>query len=300
MQAMVLAAGLGTRLRPYTLFRPKPLFPVMDVPLLLRTVNHLRCSGFSSILVNAHHLHEQIVGCLAGYKDVGLQVEDEILGTGGAMRFARERLSDAPVLLVNGDICHDIDYAWVFRSHLASGADATLVLHDYPRFNSVYLDGEGCVRGFARTGIPAEASLRTLAFTGIQVVSPRLFEDLPRGGYADSISCYNDALSGGKAIRGLVAGNSFWTDIGTPQDYLDLHRRLFSDRDLALRLCGREFAGSSFTGEGVTMGPGVSLQDWVCIGSGAHIGAGAALSRVVVWDGAVVEDGQQICDTIVT
>lgn len=300
MQAMVLAAGLGTRLRPFTQLRPKPLFPVMNVPLLVRTIDRLRLNGITSIRVNAHHLHEQIVRELSGYGDVALQIEEEILGTGGALRLAADCLEDGPVLVVNGDICHDIDYSWVIRSHVASGADATLVLHDFPRFNSVYLDEAGFVSGFARTSGQQSPFARMLAFTGIQVVSLQLFKHLAAGVFADSIQCYNHAISAGNILCGLVADNCFWTDIGTPHDYLELHRRLFCDRDLAFRICNREFTGNSFVGKGVTMGPGICRHDWVCIGDNARIGSGAELSRVVVWDGAVVGEGQQISDAIVT
>ena len=109
MKAMVLAAGLGTRLRPYSLKRPKPLFPVLDTPLLTHTLNQLRRSGAEGIVVNAHHLREQIRTMLQGQGDVQLQMEDRELGTGGGLRLAQSHFGEAPFLAVNGDIVHDLD-----------------------------------------------------------------------------------------------------------------------------------------------------------------------------------------------
>ena len=104
MKAMILAAGLGTRLLPFTLKRPKPLFPILNTPLLGLTVNRIRNSGFSEILVNGHHLRQQIKKAVQHEENCILQEEEKILGTGGGLRMALPHFNHEPVLVVNGDI----------------------------------------------------------------------------------------------------------------------------------------------------------------------------------------------------
>ncbi|MDA8165170.1 MAG: nucleotidyltransferase family protein [Desulfobacteraceae bacterium] len=289
MKAMILAAGLGTRLRPHSLLRPKPLFPVLGRPLLLRHVDRLRAAGFGPMVVNAHHLREQIVTLLAGEPDIIVQEEETILGTGGGVRLAAPHFGGEPALVINGDIDHDLDLGWVYRQHCASEATATLVLHDCPRFNTVEVAPDGRILGFGGPG-PA-AGNRLLAFTGIQVLDPAILELVPPGVCASIIDCYRDVIRQGGRVQALVAKDHFWTDMGTPADYLALHEKL---------LTGGGESSPFLVAEGAVLGEGVRLEGWAAIGAGARIGAGASLARVVVWDGAEVAPGERHADTIIT
>ncbi|MFA6499219.1 MAG: sugar phosphate nucleotidyltransferase [Desulfurivibrionaceae bacterium] len=295
MKAMVLAAGLGTRLRPYSLKRPKPLFPVLDTPLLTHTLIQLSRSGAEGIVVNAHHLREQIRAMLQGQGDVHVQMEDMELGTGGGLRLAQRHFGDAPFLAVNGDIVHDLDLAAAHRTHCVSDADVTMVLHDCPRFNNVRVNGEGRIVGFA--GAAGEGE-RLLAFTGVQVINPAVLSLIPEGVFYNIIDCYTALLTRGGTIQALVVSDHFWTDMGTPADYLQLHEDIL----LKGRLPGfssSHGASPFYLAKDVTLGAGVSLQDWVAIGHGATIGEGASLTRVVVWDGARVAPGSVVTDSII-
>jgi mannose-1-phosphate guanylyltransferase len=290
MNAMILAAGLGTRLRPYTLLRPKPLFPVLGRPLLLLHLEMLRRAGFGPVVVNAHHLQEQIGCCLAGEDGVVVQREEQILGTGGGLRLAAARFGKEPVLVTNGDIYHTIDLANVYRQHCASGAAATLVLHDCPRFNKVTVSEDGRILDFGGS----EATLahgRQLAFTGIHVLDPAVLQLIPAGVFADIIDCYRTLIRQGRVVSSLVVRDHFWTDIGTPEDYLALHAHLLACREPAARFSVHEQA---------ELGRGIRLRDWAVIGRGARIGDGAILSRTVVWDGAIVAAGACLADAIAT
>ena len=296
MKAMVLAAGFGTRLRPYSLQRPKPLFPVAGTPLLTHTLAQLRRSGVEGIVVNAHHLREQIKGMLGGQGDVQVQLEDLELGTGGGLRLAQSHFGEAPFLSVNGDIVHDLDLAAAYIRHCASGADVTMVLHDCPRFNNVRVNGQGRIVGFSG---PAGEGERLLAFTGVQVINPAVLSLIPEGIFYNIIDCYADLLKHGGTIQALVVSGHFWTDMGTPADYLQLHEDIL----LKGRMPGffSERGSSPFSlGKDVVLGAGVSLQDWVAVGHGAIIGEGASLRRVVVWDGARVAPGSVVTDSIIT
>jgi mannose-1-phosphate guanylyltransferase len=289
MKAMILAAGLGTRLRPYSLLRPKPLFPVLGRPLLQLHLELLRRAGFGSVVVNAHHLADQIVGCLADDDRVIVQVEEQILGTGGGLRQAAAHFGREPVLVANGDIYHDIDLAGVYREHCASGAAATLVLHDCPRFNQVAVAGDGRILAFGRTR--TDPGQRLLAFTGIHVLDPAVLHMIPAGVFANIIDCYRELIGQGRTVRAHIVSDHFWTDMGTPADYLALHGHLLGRREQKARF---------FVDEQVQLGGGVHLRDWAAIGRGAKIGDGVSLSRVVVWDGAEVAPGLQLADAVVT
>ncbi|MEJ2032782.1 MAG: sugar phosphate nucleotidyltransferase [Deltaproteobacteria bacterium] len=292
MKAMILAAGLGTRLRPYSLLRPKPLFPVLGRPLLLQHIDRLRAAGFGPLVVNAHHLQEQIVYLLAGEPDIIVQQETEILGTGGGVRLAGRHFDGESVLITNGDIYHDIDLGWAYRQHCASRASATLVLHDCPRFNNVEVAPDGRILAF---GNPApQKGNRLLAFTGIQVLDPAILGLVPPGICASIIDCYRGVIQQSGTVRALVVRGHFWTDMGTPDDYLALHAHLLAGE-------GRLSSGEPFfVGEGAELGADVRLDGWAAVGSGAKIGAGASLSRVVVWDEAEVAPGHHYSDTIIT
>jgi len=295
MKAMVLAAGLGTRLRPYSLKRPKPLFPVLDTPLLTHTLNQLRRSEAEGIVVNAHHLREQIRAMLQGQGDVHVQMEEMELGTGGGLRLAQRYFGEAPFLAVNGDIVHDLDLAAAYRSHCVSGADVTMVLHDCPRFNNVRVNGEGRIMGFSG---PAGEGERLLAFTGVQVINPAVLSLIPEGVFYNIIDCYTTLLASGGTIQALVVSGHFWTDMGTPADYLQLHEDILLKGRLPGFSSGCE-ASPFYLAKDVALGAGVSFQDWVSIGHGTTIGEGASLTRVVVWDGARVAPGSVVADRII-
>jgi len=292
MQAMILAAGLGTRLRPYTGLKPKPLFPVLNTPLLVATVHRLQDDGFSRIIVNAHHLAEQVHDALAPVAGVIVQQEDRILGTGGGLREACDKLDDEPLLVVNGDIYHTIDCRALYRHHRGSGHDITMAVHDFPRFNNVSIHADQVLHFHGR---PEDSS--SVAYTGVQVVNPDLLAGIKKSSASCIIEYYRSLLADGKSVHIRREDGCFWTDMGTPEDYLNLHRDLLAGTaprwpELACR--ARQFCVDPAA---VHAGQ-VSLQDWAAVGK-AHIGEAATLARCVVWDGAVIAPGARLADQIV-
>ncbi|MGW8161833.1 MAG: nucleotidyltransferase family protein, partial [Desulfobulbales bacterium] len=178
MQAMLLAAGLGTRLRPYSHILPKPLFPVLNKPLLLILIDMLQQAGCTRIVVNGHHLRHLVEKTVTPIANVQFQDEPEILGTGGSLRQALPYFSGAPLLVMNGDICHDIDIAALYRHHRQAGNAVTMALHNYPRFNTVVVRNE-VVSSFRPGNDVLKENL--LAYTGIQVVEPEIIRRIPVG-----------------------------------------------------------------------------------------------------------------------
>ncbi len=287
MQAMILAAGFGTRLRPYTLVRPKPLFPVLNVPLLHILLGRLGDMGCHRVVVNGHHLADQVRAAVSHRPEVIFQHEPEILGTGGSLRCALPHLADEPLLVMNGDIYHRIDIAALHEHHLRSGDGVTMAMHDYGRFNTVAVRGDRVV-GF-KGGDGTEDTTR-LAFTGIHVLDREVIEKIPDQGFFHIIDLYRELAAQGRVGCFRVHG-ALWRDIGTPEDYLDLHRELLAERALD--------HGSWCISRQAQVAEDAALLDWGAIGPRAVIGAGARLTRCVVWDRATVAAGKEFTDTII-
>ena len=298
---MILAAGLGTRLLPYTSKLPKPLFPILNRPLLHLTLNRIRNAGFSEIIVNAHHLRQQIRKALQNETHCILQEEEKILGTGGGLRMALPHFNHEPVLVVNGDIYHTIDYRKVYQSHSESEADVTLVLHDYPKFNNVEVDEKFMVTGFNNSHKGSGDLGKILAFTGIHVINPGVLENIPANTFYCVIEFYKKLLEQGGTIKAYLAADHFWTDIGTPEDYLKLHADLLARRIPVYEELEESLPAAPFVeADNASIAKDVKLLDWTCIGNGTTIKSGAILQRVVVWDEASVPAGSILKDTIVT
>lgn len=294
MQAMLLAAGFGTRLRPYTHLRPKPLFPVLNRPLLFILLDQLNQAGCSRVVVNGHHLSAQVEKAIGGRKGVTYQHEPAILGTGGSLRKALPQFADEPVLVMNGDIFQGIDLDALYAHHLQSGSRITMAMHDYRRFNTVRV-AEDAVRSFGSP--PVHDSREMLAFTGIHVVDPSIIEMIPSPGFFHIIDLYEDLVRQGERIACFRVDGSVWRDIGTVGDYLELHGDLLAGKiDPPPPVTVPP--GQWLVGSGVRVDGSAQLSGWGCIGE-ADIGHGVRLHNCVVWDGAVIPDGTILSDAVI-
>jgi mannose-1-phosphate guanylyltransferase len=299
MKAAILAAGLGTRLRPLTYTTPKALVPVLNQPLLGVLLAQLKEAGALRVAVNTHHLADQVQQYLEANTPSGLQVvvrpEPEILGTGGGLRSLAEALGGGPFLAVNADILTDLDLAALFRQHQEE-ALATLVLHDCPRHNNVWLDQEGRVAGVGAP--PPKKTGPPLAYTGVQVVSPRMLEWLPKEGPADLVAAWRKAIAQGEHLDAVVVKGLFWQDLGTPEAYLAAHQRLLAGAGPGLH---RYFPPLSdpFLGEAAVLEEGVVCGGGVCLGKEVRVGQGARLKNTVAWDKAQIDPGLTLENCVV-
>jgi NDP-sugar pyrophosphorylase family protein/tRNA A-37 threonylcarbamoyl transferase component Bud32 len=216
MNALILAAGFGTRLLPHTRTIPKPLFTLGGIPILKHTIDRLIACGCRRILINTHHLSHQITDFLAGLNtgpdvDVRQIHEPRILDTGGAIANVEHLMANGCFFVINSDIVTDIDLKSVWRFHQKTRALATLVLHDRDPYNQVTMDADRWITGFRSPG-------QGLAFTGIQVLSPDIFDHLPEEPVFSSIDWYSRLCPAGR-IKAYVARDLFWEDIGTIDTY---------------------------------------------------------------------------------
>lgn len=293
MKAAVLAAGLGTRLRPLTEMVPKVLLPVLNRPLLGVILELVEAAGFWQVAVNTHHLGEQVQQFLASRPwsfNLSLSPEPELLGTGGGLRQLGAILGRGPFLAVNGDVLTDLDLAAVYREHRQESL-TTLVLHDCPPFNNVWIDGQGRLAGVGEP--PAGAAGPPLAYTGVQVVAPQLFDYLPPQGYGDLVAAWRQALAAGARIDTLVVSGHFWQDLGSLDGYLQAHCRLLNGAGSGLARFLPRLA-DPLLGPGVVLEPEVQCEGCVCLGAGAQVGKGASLRNTVVGEGAWIGPGLRL------
>jgi len=224
-KAVVLAAGLGTRLRPLTLARPKPLMPLWNVPLLERILRLLEEWGVERIAVNLHSLPEEIQAFLDrrdSRAEIRTSYEPEILGTAGALRPLRSFLGAEPFWVVNADIAARVAVEPLLQAFAAGHGLAAAWLEPKKGPRTVEADRRGRITCYQSPtpGVPG-----TFTFCGLQLVSPRIFEFLPDRPFCTLVEAYENALMCGVCVQGAVAKGSFWDDAGTIDAYLRLHDR---------------------------------------------------------------------------
>ena len=287
--AFLLAAGFGSRLRPLTLARPKPLLPLCGAPMLDHVLAHVRQHGHQQVLVNAHHLWQQ-VAAWAEAQGVQLQVElPEILGTGGGLKAAEERLAERFVV-VNGDILSDIDLSALLQAVPPGGA--AMALRADPELGArapVEADSAGVVvrmREFAGTpGVGIEGT----HFTGIHAADRSILEDVPDGFACIVRSAYTRRLPQ-RVIRSLRHAGT-WIDIGTPADYLEANLAVL-DGTLKTALPvwerGSGRSGDRWVGAAARVDGTITHS---IVGAGATVPEGTRLHDCVVWDGVTVPPG---------
>ncbi|MDL1963511.1 MAG: phosphotransferase [Deltaproteobacteria bacterium] len=219
MKAMILAAGIGKRLRPFTANIPKPLFSVAGRSLLDIIIRNLQHAGCEAIIINTHHLYKKIDSFLSSHTysiPVVTRYEPLLLGTGGAIKNVADFWDDHPFMVVNSDILTNIDFGDVYDFHLKHKYTATLVLHDYKKFNKVSISRENFISGFDDENIGYE---RKLAFTGIQVLDPNILDFIPDGLFSSIIDAYKKLIFSGRNPKAFIAQKHYWKDIGTPESY---------------------------------------------------------------------------------
>ena len=296
MKAMILAAGLGTRLRPLSLEIPKPVIPVLGQPLCGYAMTFLRGCGAESFLLNLHHDPETVRGRVtawaAGRFPVDFTHEPEILGTGGGIGNAGERLRGGTFVTANSDAIARFPLGDALARHRSDGALATLVLFPDPakRYTPVRVREDGRITGFGEEAAPGAFEG---FYTGYQIVEPELLDHIPRGRPSCIIrDTYVPLIARGAPVFAYLTSGMF-LDFGTPGDYLRATLALLGERDVGKG--PRRFAHPRASiGEGAAVGPDAVVEE------GASVGAGATVRRAILWPGAVVPPGAIVENGILT
>ena len=242
MKAMILAAGLGTRLRPLTDDRPKALVEVAGRTLLEIALCRLRDFGVREVIVNTHHYADMVLKYLEAHHDFGMRIEvsreEILLDTGGGLKRAAHFFLESngslqePFILHNVDVISTIDLGRMMRFHAEQDALATLAVQD--RETSRYLlfdeNGQLCGRRAGRDGKPElirpAQQVQALAFSGIHIISPHLFAKIEEEGIFSIITTYMDLAAKNERIFAFRADEYYWRDLGRPESVMQVARDL--------------------------------------------------------------------------
>ncbi len=296
MKAMILAAGMGTRLLPLTRLRPKPLFPVYNTPILDTIITQFKETGAKDIVINTHHLNQNINTYFQENSSSGINItlshEPDLLGTAGAIKNVEDFWDDQPFIVINGDIIHTIDLNASYQHHIKSGNLATLILHKYPRYNQVEIDNKGTIVSIREERVIETLSpTYRLAFTGIHIISPQLLRDIPPNRYVDIISVYLQLISRGMKICGYQVEKHYWLDIGTIIDYHRIHQDIHQKKITLNHLSPRA--------ESSSIGKGTTLDGYVCAGENTIIGKNCTIKNSILWNDVAVNDNLTIEECII-
>lgn len=307
MKAMLLAAGIGRRLRPLTVCWPKPALPILGRPLITYTLALLERAGIRDFVVNLHHRPEDIKRVLSGAAgDLRLfySEEGEILGTAGGLKNVEPLLNEETFVLANADTLVDVDVAEMVRWHRTRGGEATLLLRPLPTggvYTPVGIDEDAHI-----VTMGAESS-HPLMFAGVWVLEPSTLERIPARRSCGLEVALLPALIKERKAFGFVKDTP-WFDIGTPRRYLGaclgtMRKRLFQELWQAIEIAPCRGDSSD---RRVVAGPGtlidsnaVFLGDSV-LGSNCHIDPHAKVQRSVLWDGVRVGEHAVVRNSIIT
>src|SRR5687768_11034525 len=219
MKAMVLAAGLGTRLKPITFEIPKPMVPVLDRPVMAHIVNLLNRQGFDDLIANLHYFPNSIKNYFGDR--LTYRYEEELLGTAGGVRNVADFFGDDPVVVISGDALTDIDLNKLLERHRSAGGIATLTVKrvdDTREYGVVIHDSEGRIQGFQEKPDPAEA-LSDLGNCGIYVFSPEIFDYFPEREFVDwAMDVFPRLLAEDVSFYGHEV-LEYWNDVGSLEEY---------------------------------------------------------------------------------
>jgi len=324
MRAMVLAAGLGTRLRPMTYSVPKPMIPVLNRPVMEHIVDLLVAQGFDEIIANVHWFPEAIEGHFGDGSKFGAKLsysrEDDLLGTAGGVHAARDFFGDT-LVVISGDALTDIDLKAMREFHESHDGIATLAtkkVEDTTEFGVVITDDDLRIQGFQEKPDPAEA-LSDLANCGIYMFDREIFDYFPEPEqsklwspghpaefadwaldvfpalmeagipfYAHEVDAYwNDVGTISEFIQGSFDGLSGKVDLEIPEPKVDEDQWIAEGTDLE----DVEITGPVLIGPDCRIEPGAVLSGPLVIGAGCHIGAGARVKEAVLLDKTDVNPG---------
>jgi mannose-1-phosphate guanylyltransferase len=295
-KAFVLAAGLGTRLRPLTEDVPKPLIPIYGKPLITFALDHLIAAGVEFFVINTHHRAEtfQELFGQGNYRgrEVRLVHEPEILGTGGGIKNVESLLGDEPFITCSGDLLTDIAYAPLLKEHASSDNDVTIALRETGFGRDVAFENGRVIDMVNRYGHPGRYD-----FAGISVWNPSIFERIPANRQVSYIPILAEWIGQGGKIGGVISNERKWFNIGSRKEYLEVHRIIAEENwkpgfvnepDWPIRIAAD-----------AVVDPSAQLSGFYSIGSGCKVGAGATLENTILWKGAQIASRARLRNCIV-
>ena len=295
-QAFVLGAGLGTRLRPLTDDRPKPLIPIFQKPLITFALDHLIDIGIKSFVINTHRLPEVFArafpeNCYSG-RSVKLVNEPVLLETGGGIKNVEADLGAEPFLTYSGDVLTDVNLRLLIDEHFHRANDVTLALRETGLASAVALHQNRVVDISNRYGVPGNYD-----FANIAVWNPSIFQHIQPKQKVSFIPIIADWISKGGRIGGVVLNEGKWFNIGSRAEYLEVHRMISSERWNPRYLKPHDW--SEPIHRTAFVDPTVQLLGCSVVGAACQVGAHAILEDTILWPGAQIASRSELRGCIV-
>jgi NDP-sugar pyrophosphorylase family protein len=313
MQALILAGGKGTRLRPLTVYTPKPIVPICNRPFLLYQIDTLRRAGITDITLSLSYQPNKIEHLLGDGSDYGVKlkytVEPQPMGTAGAYKFAEDLIRE-PTVVFNGDILTDLDLKTVIREHNERKATATVVLTpvENPRdYGLVETESDGRIRRFREKPGEDEITCNTIN-AGTYILEPKVLDLIPAGeNHSFEYGCFPELLRRKEAFFAHIPARTYWIDIGTPARYLQAHHDLLANRVGRIHIKERrgdfdsatasEIDELSIIGDDCQIKPGAQIINSV-LGQGCFVEERARVENSVVWPHTRISTTAEVVDSV--
>lgn len=311
-RAMIMAAGVGTRLEPLTLTVCKPMVPLANQPAIVRILNLLKQHGVQHVTANLHYKGDQIEAALGDGSAFGMSAryskEPELMGTAGGVKKVADHFPGTFVV-VSGDALTDCDLTDLVRFHQANGAIATIALKeedDTSKFGVVITDKQNRIRSFQEKPKPEEAKSHWVN-TGIYVFEPQIFDLIPEGFYDFGSQLFPLLAEQNAPFFGYKM-DGYWCDVGSLTQYRQAHYDLLEGKVQS----PVDHRGQSLTidptavidpeavlGDRCRVGPGARVLGRTTLGAGVTVESGASVTDSVIWDGARLASGAAIEEAII-
>lgn len=314
MQALILAGGKGTRLRPLTVYTPKPIVPICNRAFLLYQIDTLKRAGITDITLSLSYQPQKIEQQLGDGGEFGVKlkytVEPQPMGTAGAYKFAEDLIRE-PTVVFNGDILTNLDLEKVIQQHNERKALATIVLtpvENPSAYGLVEWEPDGRVRRFLEKPKAEEITVNTIN-AGTYVLEPRVLDLIPAGeNHSFEYGLFPTLLAREEKFYAHIPSETYWLDIGTPERYLQAHLDLLDDRVARMNIQERrgdfelatsaEVDGRSMIADDCTVKPGAQIINSV-LGQGCFVEEKAQIHNSVIWPHTRISAGAQINDAII-
>ena len=287
--AFVLGAGLGTRLRPLTLVRPKPLIPIFGKPLITFALDHLCGVGVESAVINTHHLADQMEALFRSQSYSGCRVklvhEPDLLETGGGIKNAEAWIGREPFIVYSGDILTDIELEALIDEHFRKGNDVTLALRSTGLAAGLTLQNDGRVTSIK----PGRSRSGAFDFANVSIWNRDVFHRVPAGEKVSFVPILIDWLRSGGKIGGVVLNEREWFNIGSRSEYLKVHEVISARRWRPDYLRTEDWPAS--VAADAQVDATARLAGFYALGSGCLVEGSTFIEDSIVWEKATIRKG---------
>jgi len=311
MKALILAAGFGSRLQPLTNELPKPLFPVLNQPILEHTLHFLSSQGIKEIAINLHHRPEKIIDYLGNGKDFGVALhyskEEKILGTAGGIKKLQSFFQDETFMVINSDVFADINLNDVLKFHKEKNSKLTLVVRQDPnmeKYKSIQRVEEGRIVHFLGTGIKNSDPVTQVMFTGIQIMEPDIFSRIPKDEFCGTTEdIFPGMIQDELPVYGFLH-NGYWIDMGTRETYIQAQVDAL-DGKLSLKTFfsknpeGPLVIPPVYIGENCEISQDAQIGPYAVLGDGCRVRSGAVVENSILWTGVTAGNNCSVQNSIV-